>query len=186
MAERLVVIGGDAAGMSGASQARRRRGPEDLEIVAFERGAYTSYSACGIPYLISGVVDDEDDLITRKPEEFRSRQQIDARTGHEVTEIDLAGRAVHVRDLERAREWWEPFDQLLIATGGTPAKPALEGVDAGGIFGVQTLGDGHSIIEALEKEGPKRAVVVGAGYIGIEMAEAFVKRGIEVTVIERG
>src|SRR5688500_5972534 len=100
MPERLVVIGGDAAGMSAASQARRRRTADELEIVAFERGRHTSYSACGIPYFVGGVVEDLDDLIVRKPDEFRSEHDIDARIRHEVMRIDLEDRVVHVRDLE--------------------------------------------------------------------------------------
>jgi NADPH-dependent 2,4-dienoyl-CoA reductase/sulfur reductase-like enzyme len=178
-------VGGDAAGMSAASQARRRRTPEELEIVAFERGDYTSYSACGIPYLVSDVVKDLDDLVARTPEEFRSKQQIEARIRHEVTEIDLDRGAVKVRPPEGS-ETWEPFDHLMVATGGTPLKPKLEGVDATGIFGVQTLGHGHAIRAFLESEKPKRAVVVGAGYIGVEMAEALRKRDLHVTVVEAG
>lgn len=170
--------------MSAASQARRRRSPQELEIVAFERGDYTSYSACGIPYLVSDVVKDIDDLVTRRPEEFRSKQHIDARIRHEVTEIDLGRRAVKVCVQGSGSEGWEPFDQLMIATGGTPLKPSLEGVDARGIFGVQTLGHGHAIRAFIAEERPSRAVVVGAGYIGIEMAEALRKRGLDVTVVE--
>jgi NADPH-dependent 2,4-dienoyl-CoA reductase/sulfur reductase-like enzyme len=183
VAERLVVIGGDAAGMSAASQARRRRPPEDLEIVAFERGEYTSYSACGIPYLVSNVVGDEEDLIARHPEEFRSKYSIDVRIEHEVISIDLDKGAIRARDLKSGKETWESFDQLMVATGGKPLKPSLEGSDARGIFGVQTLGDGHAIRGALE-DGPRRAVVVGGGYIGIEMAEAMRKRGLEVSLVE--
>jgi NADPH-dependent 2,4-dienoyl-CoA reductase/sulfur reductase-like enzyme len=184
VSERLVVIGGDAAGMSGASQARRRRSPQELEITAFERGDYTSYSACGIPYLIAGDVDDEKELITRTPEEFRSKQQIEALIRHEVLAVDLDKRAVLARDLGAGEEAWTGFDQLLIATGGTPLKPPLEGIDSKGIFGVQTLGDGHAIAAALSED-PKTAVVVGGGYIGVEMAEALVRRGLKVSLVEQ-
>src|SRR5918999_5140431 len=96
MPERLVVVGGDAAGMSAASQARRRRGPEDLEIVAFERGNYTSFSACGIPYYVSEVVEDFDELVVRTPDEFKTNQSIDARIRHEVVSIDTDKAAVEV------------------------------------------------------------------------------------------
>ena len=184
MPERLVVIGGDAAGMSAASQARKLRGPEDLEIVAFERGHYTSYSACGIPYLVGEVVDDLDGLIVRKPEEFRSRQSIDARIRHEVTGIDLGSRRLHVRDLDQGSDLVESFDQLLVATGAVPIRPPLPGVDATGVFGVQVLDDAVAIESYIETEKPKRAVIVGGGYIGLEMAEAFVMRGLQVTVVE--
>lgn len=183
MSERLVVIGGDAGGMTAASQARRTRPADDLEIVAFERGDYTSYSACGIPYFLGGVVDDFDSLIVRTPAEFNERSQIDARIGHEVTAIDKDRRTVTVRGPDG--ETTEGFDQLVIATGGSPTRPDLPGIDAEGIFGVQVLGDAVAIGKALEEK-PTTAVVVGGGYIGLEMAEAFVNRGLEVTLVEGG
>ncbi|HJR46401.1 MAG TPA: FAD-dependent oxidoreductase, partial [Actinomycetota bacterium] len=185
MPERLVVIGGDAAGMSAASQARKRRGRDRLEIVAFERGHHTSYSACGIPYLVGGVVEEVDALIVRKPEVFREKQQIDVRMRHEVTAIDLDAREVRARDLENERDVVEGFDQLLIATGAKPLRPPIEGSDATGIFGVQVLDDGLAIEQFLETQKPKKAVIVGGGYIGLEMAEALVNRGLEVTLVER-
>jgi NADPH-dependent 2,4-dienoyl-CoA reductase/sulfur reductase-like enzyme len=183
MAERLVVVGGDAAGMSAASQARRRRDKDDLEIVAFERGHYTSYSACGIPYHVGNIVTNLEALITRSPQEFAERD-IDARTRNEVTEIDLDRRRVKVRALDRGSETYESFDQLVLASGATPIKPPLEGADAAGIFGVQVLDDGVAIREAIDNQQPRRAVVVGGGYIGLEMAEAMVQRDIEVTLVE--
>ena len=181
MGERLLVIGGDAGGMTAASQARRWRGADDLEIVAFERGDYTSFSACGIPYFLGGVVEDFDSLIVRTPKEFLEKSQIDARIKHEVTSIDTDKRTVTVRGPDG--ESVEGFDQLVIATGGTPIRFDWPGGDAEGIFGVQVLGDAVAIDQALS-ENPKRAVVVGGGYIGLEMAEAFVQRGLHVTLIE--
>ncbi|MDP9069339.1 MAG: FAD-dependent oxidoreductase [Actinomycetota bacterium] len=185
MPERLVVIGGDAAGMAAASQARKRRGPDDLEILAFERGNHTSYSACGIPYYVGHVVEDFQDLIVRTPEEFRNKQSIDVRIRHEVTEVDLGVRTVHVRDLDNEREFTQQFDRLVVATGATPLRPRLDGSDATGIFGVQVLDDGLAIEQFLHNEDPKRAVVVGGGYVGLEMAEALVERGLDVTLVER-
>ena len=185
MPERLVVIGGDAGGMSAASQARRRKPPSELEIVAFERGNFTSYSACGIPYFVGRDVKDLDELVVRTPQEFMERQTIDARLHHEVTEIDLDRRAVRVRDLERKSDAWESFDHLLVATGAKPLRPPLEGVDSDGIFGVQVLDDGREIDAAIERRSPKTAVVVGSGYIGLEMAEAFVRRGIDTSIVDQ-
>lgn len=182
---RLVVIGGDAAGMSAASQARRRRGPGDLQIVAFERGHFTSYSACGIPYLVGGVVDDVEALIARSPEKFRDRFHIDARVRCEVEEIDLDSRKVKVRELESRTESWEGFDELMIATGAVPLRPPLEGADASGIFGVQTLDDGIAIKRAIRQDKPRHAVVVGGGYIGLEMAEAFRALRVDVTLVDQ-
>ncbi|MFI1257573.1 FAD-dependent oxidoreductase [Streptomyces netropsis] len=184
---RLVIVGGDAAGMSAASQARRLKGPDELGITAFERGHFTSYSACGIPYWAGGVVDGPDALIARTPEEHR-RRGIDLRTRTEVTELDVAGQRVRARDLESGTERWHDFDGLVLATGARPVRPPIEGIDARGVYGVQTLDDGRALIDGLaelDPAGPRRAVVIGAGYIGVEMAEALSLRGFEVTVIER-
>ncbi len=171
--------------MSAASQARRRRGADDLEIIAFERGSYTSYSACGIPYFLGGLVPDAEQLIARSPETFRDAYAIDVRLRHEVTEVDLGRRAVRARDLDSGEERWEGFDQLVVATGGEPLRPPLPGAEARGIFGVQTLGDGLAVRRALDEEQPRRAIVVGGGYIGLEMAEAFKAQGLEVDVVHR-
>ncbi|MFI6877304.1 FAD-dependent oxidoreductase [Streptomyces sp. NPDC050400] len=183
--ERLVVIGGDAAGMSAASQARRLRGPDELEIVAFERGHFTSYSACGIPYWVGGQVGERDELIARTPEEHRARG-IDLRMRTEVDEIDVAGRRVRARELDGGAESWTSYDKLVIATGARPVRPALPGIDAPGVHGVQTLDDGQALLDTLRATDGRRAVVVGAGYIGVEMAEALINRGYEVTVVNRG
>lgn len=183
-----MVIGGDAAGMSAASQARRLKGPDELEIIAFERSTFTSYSACGIPYWVSGDVEGPDDLIARTPEEHRERD-IDLRMRTEVTEIDVAGQRVRALDRESGDTYWTGFDKLVIATGARPVRPELPGIGAPGVHGVQTLGDGQALLDSLDavgSEGPRRAVVVGAGYIGVEMAEAMLKRGFEVTVLNRG
>lgn len=181
---RLVVIGGDAAGMSAASRARRRLGREQLEITAFERGRFASYSACGIPYWVGGVVDGPDALIARTPEAHRARG-IDLRMRTEVTELDLAGQRVRARDLTSGQETWHGFDDLVLATGARPVRPPLPGMDARGVYGVQTLDDGQALIDGLAKPAARRAVVVGAGYIGVEMAEALARRGLGVTVLER-
>jgi len=182
---RLVVVGGDAGGMSAAAQARRRQGPDELEIVAFERGEYTSYSACGIPYFVGGVVEDANDLIARTPEEHR-RRDVDVRTRHEVTGIDLDRRVAHVRPLDGGTDATEPFDDLLLATGATPVRPDLPGIDADGIFGVQTLADGLAVRAAVDERQPRSAVIVGGGYIGLEIAEALVHRGISTALVESG
>ncbi|GLW48300.1 flavoprotein oxidoreductase [Streptomyces sp. NBRC 14336] len=183
--ERLVVIGGDAAGMAAASQARRMRDPDALEIVAFERGDYTSYSACGIPYWVGGQVSGPQELIARTPEEHRARG-IDLRMRTEVVEIDVAGQRVRARDVTSGTESWTSYDKLVIATGARPIRPDLPGMDAPGVHGVQTLGDGQALIDTLARTRGRRAVVVGAGYIGVEMAEALINRGYEVTVVDRG
>ncbi|MFF2738651.1 FAD-dependent oxidoreductase, partial [Streptomyces cyaneofuscatus] len=179
------VWGGAGAALPPAPQARRLKGPDELEIVAFERSAFTSYSACGIPYWVSGDVEGPDDLIARTPEEHRERD-IDLRMRTEVTEIDVAGRRVRALDRESGDTYWTGFDKLVIATGARPVRPELPGIDAPGVHGVQTLGDGQALLDSLDHAAGRRAVVVGAGYIGVEMAEAMLKRGFEVTVLNRG
>ena len=182
---RLLVIGGDAAGMSAASQARRRRTSSELDIRAFERGDYTSYGACGLPYLVADQIHDPQQLIARTPEEHRANG-IDLRMRHEVVTIDTDARTVTVRDLDGRSEQREPFDQLVIATGATPVRPKLPGVDAEGVHGIQTITDGIALRDhvAEHRHADQRAVVVGAGYIGLEMAEALHERGMPVTVVE--
>ncbi|MEE1940088.1 FAD-dependent oxidoreductase [Streptomyces sp. TRM 70361] len=191
-AQRMVVIGANAAGMSAASQARRLRGAGDLEIIALERGGHTSYSACGIPYWIGGDVTDAGDLIARTPEQHRERD-IELRLHTEVTEIDPDRGRVRVRGSDPASGTWLGFDHLVLATGAAPLRPPLPGIDAPGVHGVQTLDDGRALLDDLEKtetgrpaDTPRRAVVIGAGYIGVEMAEALVRRGYRVTVLDRG
>lgn len=174
---RLLVIGGDAGGMSAASTVKRAMG-DDIDVVVLERGEFTSYSACGIPYWIGGVVPSRDDLIARSPEEHR-RRGIDVRLGAEATSIDLDARHVATRD-----QGDFAYDRLLIATGAEPIRPSLPGIDAEGLLGVQSLGDGQAVLDAMRTE-PRHVVVVGSGYIGLEMAEACVQRGLDVTVIEQ-
>ncbi|WNI19083.1 FAD-dependent oxidoreductase [Actinacidiphila sp. ITFR-21] len=183
MTERLVVVGGDATGMSAASQARRRRPAADLEIVAFERGRHTSYSACGIPYWIGGDTAGPDALIARTPQQHRARD-IDVRLGTEVTELDLPAGRVRSRDPE-GHEEWTGYDHLVIATGAVPVRPDIAGIDAPGVYGVQTLDDGEAVLKGLDRAGVRQAVVVGGGYIGVEMAEAMLRHGLDVTLVDR-
>ncbi len=180
--QKLVVIGGDAAGMTAASQARRLN--KNLDIVAFERGPHTSYSACGMPYYIGNLVGDERSLIARSPQAFRANG-IDARVLHEVEEIDLPNQRVRVRSLDTGEVFHEPYDDLLIATGALPVKPKIPGIDANNVFTLAILQDGIRVRQFIDEQHPRRAVVVGGGYIGIEMAEAFLLRGIETTMVEQ-
>ena len=180
--ERLVVIGGDAAGMSAASQARRRR--KDLEIVVFERSPHTSYAACGIPYFAGDLIKEPGKLVARAPEVFREKMNIDARVRHEVTAIDLDRGSVDVIDLESGKEITESFDKLLIATGAAPIVPDLPGVKLPGVHTISTLQSGLDCREEIDRIKPRNAVVIGGGYIGIEMAEALLMRGAKVTMVE--
>lgn len=178
----IVVIGGDAAGMTAASQVRRMRTGDELEIIAFERGPRTSYAACGLPYLLEGLVDRPDDLIARTPQEFIERG-IDVHVGHNVTAIDTSERTVMVRDLAAGTEHTETWDELVIATGASGITPPLAGIDSDGVFQLRTLDDAAAM-EARITAGARNAVVVGAGYIGLEVAEALNARGLSVTMLE--
>ena len=179
---RFVVIGGDAAGMSAAAQVSR--GVEPVEMVVFERGEFTSYAACGLPYFVGGLVEGSARLVARSPEEHR-RRGVDVRTGHEVLTIDPEAREVEVRVADTGATFRQPFDHLLVATGASPIVPPFPNVDAEGISVIHTIPDAVGLEELLSHRTPRRAVVVGGGYIGVEMAEAFVLRGLDVTLIEK-
>src|SRR5947207_9346718 len=167
VAERMVVVGADAAGMSAASQAKRLLG-DKLEVIAFERGSYSSYSACGIPYWVAGDVPDGESLVARSPDAHRATG-IDLRMVTDVEAIDVQAGNVSVRDLTSGRRYREGFDHLVLATGAVPVRPPVAGGDAQGVFGVQNLDDGAALLVGLERLRPRRAVVVGGGYIGVEM-----------------
>ena len=177
-----MIIGADAAGMSAASRVRGLR-PE-AEIVVLERSRFTSYSACGIPFLVGGLIaGGVDALVTRSPDEHR-RRGIDVRTHHEAMAIDPVAGEVEFLDEHAGRIDRIGYDELLVATGGRPIRPDLPGIDLPFIHGVQSLDDAEALL-ALAEAGCRRIVVVGGGYIGLEMAEAYVERGCTATIIER-
>jgi NADPH-dependent 2,4-dienoyl-CoA reductase/sulfur reductase-like enzyme len=180
MARRLAIIGGDAAGMSAASTARRR--DPDLEVVAFERGPYTSYSACGIPYYVGGLFDDPDRLISRSADEHRANGlTLHMRT--EVTAIDLDARRLTVVDHQSGDERTEPFDELVYAPGAEAVAPPIPGAEA--TEPVRTVDAAERFRSALSRGGDhQHVVVIGGGYIGLEMAEALVQRNIATTLVE--
>ena len=171
MAERLIIVGGDAAGMSAASQARRRRGPDDLEILAFERSSFVSYSACGEPYYVGGYVTDINQLQARTPAEFKA-MDIDVRTQHEVIAIAPREGKVTVRAVQQGTEETYGYDLLVYATGASPFLPPIAGLDLAGVHVMGTLDDALAV-RRLVVSGVRYAVVVGGGYIGLEVAEAF-------------
>ncbi|MEZ5406870.1 MAG: FAD-dependent oxidoreductase [Acidimicrobiales bacterium] len=179
---RVVVIGGDAAGMSAAAQASR--GVEPVELVVFEKGDFTSYAACGLPYLVGGLVPEANRLVARSPEQHRANG-IDVHTGHEVVAIDVDDRTVEVRSRADGNTFRQPFDHLVIATGASPIRPPFPNIDAGGVAQLHTIPDATAIDRALRERPLRRAVVVGGGYIGLEMVEALRLRGLEVTLVEK-
>ncbi|MFC7322096.1 CoA-disulfide reductase [Halobacillus campisalis] len=180
---KFVIIGGDAAGMSAAMQIVRNS--EGNEIVTLERGEIYSYGQCGLPYLIGGEVESSDDLIARDPETFRSKHGIDARVLHEVTKVDCEKKVVYGYDHGKEEDFEERYDRLLIATGADPILPPWEGSNLKGIRSLKTIPDAELIMEDLNHE-VNEAVIIGGGYIGLEMAENLVHLGKNVTIIDRG
>lgn len=180
---RLLVIGGDATGMSAASQVKRKL-RDEVEVTVLNDQDWTSYSACGIPYWIAGdAVGGPEVLVARSPQQHRERG-LDVRVGVRATEIDTAHRRVTAVSVAEPAETQQfDYDQLVIATGAATVKPPLPGIDLPGVIAVHTLDDGIAAIDALERS-PGRAVVVGAGFIGVEMAEACVTRGLATTVVD--
>lgn len=181
--DRLVVIGGVAAGMSAASRAKRRN--PDLEVVVIERGPYISYGACGIPYYLAGLIPHLDDLIAFSPERAYRERHIQVWTEYEAVQILPAQRKVVVTERGSGREKSVSYDRLVLATGGRPIHPSLPGIDLEGVFSVRNLQDAARIQQYLKERSPRHALIVGAGYVGLEMAEAFRTRGLEVTVVDK-
>lgn len=182
--DTLVIIGGDAAGMSAASKVRREQ--PGRKIIVFEKSQYTSYSACGIPYYISETVETYNELIVRSPETFRDKYNIDVRTLHKVLEVDTDSKSIKVLDKVKNETFRHQYGQLLIATGGKAYCPDVEGYGDEGIFGISTLKSGIRLESYLEEKKPETAVIIGGGYIGLEMAEALLIRGLKVTLVNRG
>jgi len=182
MGERLIVIGGVAAGMSAAAKAKRTQ--RDMEVIVCERGSFISYAACGMPYYIAGDIADHHELIIRTPQQM-IKQGVDVRIHHEATAIDAAARTVTARDHDRKREITFPYDKLVIATGARAACPPLPGCGLDGVFGLRSLESGMAVHRFLAERKPKRAVILGGGYIGVEMAETFRRLGIDVTMVIR-
>lgn len=179
---RLVVIGGVAAGMSAASRARRLR--SDVEIIVLERGHDVSYGACSLPYYIGGVIASRDELVVHDADFFRRERGIDVRLATEAAHVDARGKTVACRVAGGSTDTLS-FDALVIATGAAPVKPPLPGIEMPGVFTVRSLADGDVIKEFLASGRAETATVLGGGYIGLEMAEAMLARGLEVTVLER-
>lgn len=177
---RLMVIGGGAAGMSAASAARRI--DPEMEVVVAEATGYASWGLCGIPYYLSGVVSQHEELISISPEKFREERRIDLRLRTKAVGIDLAGRSVRLRDSTGERSLG--FDRLVVAAGASPIVPSLPGVDHERVFLIRTMEEAIRFRSLLDQGQVKRCLVVGAGYIGLEIADALAERGCSVTVVE--
>jgi NADPH-dependent 2,4-dienoyl-CoA reductase/sulfur reductase-like enzyme/rhodanese-related sulfurtransferase len=183
MRKRVLIVGGVAGGASCA--ARLRRLDETAEIVVFDRGPHVSFANCGLPYFVGDVITEERKLLVATSDLFRQRFDITVRTRHEVTRIDRLRCTIAVRDLDTGVEREEPYDALVLSPGAMPIRPAMPGVDLPGIFAVRTIPDSVRIRTWIAQRRPQSALVVGGGFIGLEMAENLAHRGLAVTVLEK-
>ena len=179
---KLLIVGGVAGGASAA--ARSRRLSEDAEIIMFERGPDVSFANCGLPYYVGGEIAERKKLLVTTPEMLRTRFKLDVRTRTSVDAIDRPAKKVRVRDLALGREYEESYDKLLLAPGAAPLRPPLSGIDLPGIFTLRNLQDVDRIKERAD-QGVKQVVLLGGGFISLELAENFVRRGIATTVVEK-
>ena len=178
---KYLIVGGVAGGATAA--ARIRRNTEQAEIILFEKGQYISYANCGLPYYIGGVIEERDRLFVQTPEAFGKRFNIDVRVNSEVTRIEVDKKLVHVRTSD-GREYTESYDKLLLSPGASPVRPPLLGIDSEGIFTLRNVADTDRIKNYMQAHPVKRAVIVGGGFIGLEMAENLHHAGAQVTVVE--
>jgi NADPH-dependent 2,4-dienoyl-CoA reductase/sulfur reductase-like enzyme len=178
---KLLVIGGVAGGASAATRARRLS--EAAQIVLVERGSDVSFANCGLPYFIGDEIADRAKLLVATPQRLRERFNLDVRIRSEAVSIDRAAKRVRVRELAVDREYEESYDKLVLAPGAAPIRPPLPGVDLPGIFTLRNLQDMDGICAALDR-GVQQAVVIGGGFIGLELVENFVRRGVATTVVE--
>ncbi|MCC9603270.1 FAD-dependent oxidoreductase [Stieleria sp. JC731] len=178
---KIVIIGGVAGGASAAARARRLS--ENAEIVVLERGDYPSFANCGLPYYVGGEIQSRDKLLVAPVEMLRARHRLDVRVRSEVISIDREAKTVQVRDLGNQSEYTESYDKLIIATGAAPFRPPIPGIESSLVLGLRDLNDADRM-HKLATSGSRRAVIVGAGFIGIEVAENLLHRGLDVTVVE--
>ena len=179
---KVVIIGGVAGGATAA--ARIRRLDEKAEIVVFERSGFISYANCGLPYYIGGTIEDEGDLTLQTPESFYKRFRVKMNVRHEVTALHPESKMVTVKNIENGTVFTETYDKLILSPGAKPIKPNFEGIDSDKIFTLRTVEDTLKIKKLINEKYPKSAVVVGVGFIGIEVAENLRELGIDVTLVE--
>lgn len=177
---KIVIVGGVAGGASAAARARRLS--EEAEIIMVERGSYPSFANCGMPYYIGGTIQSRNKLLVSPVERLRNRYRLDVRVRESVESIDRAKKQVRIRRLDTGDEYNQDYDKLILAPGAAPFKPPIPGIDLPGIYTLRNLEDADRLAAATE--GAKRAVIIGAGFIGIEMAENLVHRGLETSLVE--
>lgn len=179
---KTVIIGGVAGGASAA--ARLRRLDESAEIIILERGEYVSFANCGLPYYIGGVITDKNNLTLQTPESFRARFQIDVRVNSEAVKIDPESKTVAVKNLKTGETYQESYDTLILSPGAEPIRPNIDGIDSDFVFTLRNIPDTLKIKAYIEQTNPKSAVVIGGGYIGVEMAENLKEAGLHVSIVE--
>lgn len=179
---KTVIIGGVAGGATTA--ARLRRNDEHAEVIILERGEYVSYANCGLPYYIGGVIPEREQLFVQTPEKLFRNHHIDVRVRSLVTAIDRENKLVHVRNLQSGEEYSESYDKLVLSPGAEPVRPPIPGIKNEGIFTLRSVTEMDAIKEYVDETHPTRAIIVGAGFIGLEMAENLHERGILVTIVE--
>lgn len=182
MSQKVVIIGGVAGGASAA--ARLRRLDEEAEIILFERDEYISFANCGLPYYIGEVIKKRDNLLVQTPKGMRDRFRVDVRVNSEVTRILREEKSVEVLDRKTGKSYNETYDKLILAPGAAPFRPPIPGLDDARVFSLRNIPDTDTIKGFIDEHKPSKAVVVGAGYIGLEMAENLHLRGVDVTVVE--
>ncbi len=180
---KVVIIGGVAGGATAA--ARLRRLDEGAEIVVFERSGYISYANCGLPYYIGGAIEDPEELTLQTPESFYARFRVEMRVRHEVTAIHPDRKTVSVKNLETGAEFEESYDKLILSPGAKPTRPPIPGIDLERIFTLRTVEDTFRLKAYIDVNRPKSAVLVGGGFIGLELAENLRELGLEVTIVEQ-
>ncbi len=178
---KFIIIGGVAGGATAA--ARIRRNTEQANIILFEKGEYISYANCGLPYYIGGVIKERNRLFVQTPDDFGKRFNIDVRVKSEVTRIDKKAKLVHIRTTD-GQEYTETYDKLLLSPGASPVRPMLPGIESEGIFTIRNVADTDNIKSYMQQNEIKRAIIIGGGFIGLEMAENLHNTGAEVTVVE--
>jgi len=180
--KKILIVGGVAGGASCAARARRLS--ESAEITIFERGPYVSFANCGLPYYIGNIIKNDDDLIVASKEMFKKRFNIDVKTNNEVISIDRTNKEIVVKDTVSSNTYTEKYDELVLSPGATPIRPNISGIDLPGIFTVRTIPDSNKVKEWIVKKGVKDAIIVGGGFIGLEMAENLLTKGISVSIAE--
>jgi NADPH-dependent 2,4-dienoyl-CoA reductase/sulfur reductase-like enzyme/rhodanese-related sulfurtransferase len=180
---RVLIVGGVAGGASCA--ARLRRLSEKTEIIIFERGSYVSFANCGLPYYIGDVIKEENKLLVSSPELFKQRFNIEVRLENNVTAIDRIHRQIEIHNLKTNSRFVEPYDALVLSPGASPIRPPLPGIDLPGIFSLRTIPDSRQIREWIINRKISQAIIIGGGFIGLEMAENLARRGITVTLLEK-